>query len=163
MGLRTPAYAGMGLLVCWLLLVMAISDIKYMIVPDQLVLLLLLSGMGFIPFQLDKPTDGIIGAAIGLGIMLLIGILGKIIYKKPTLGGADIKLYTAMGLVVGYKGILTIFVLMTIIMAVHIMIEVLMGKVKKDDYRPMVPYLAIAATIYIVILREIGYNIMMVL
>jgi hypothetical protein len=49
MGVRDPALAIPVLFSLWLLLLMSIADIKYMIVPDQLIMLLVLTGLGFLP------------------------------------------------------------------------------------------------------------------
>ena len=103
--------------------------------------------------------EGIFGAIIGFGVMLLIGILGKLIYKTETLGGGDIKLFTALGLCVGKDGILMVFVLSTFITALHLGYLMARKLIKPREKRPLVPYIAIASTIYMVILRQMSYNI----
>ena len=40
-------------------------------------------------------------------------------YKKPAIGGADVKLFGALGLVTGVDGILFIFVVSTFLSAGH--------------------------------------------
>ena len=49
MGTDDAYYAFAAVFALWLLLEMSIADIKYMIVPDQLILLLLVCGIGLIP------------------------------------------------------------------------------------------------------------------
>lgn len=159
LGLEDPVYGIIALIACWLLLEMAISDIKYMIVPDQLIILLMVAGVGFVPHHINGPMAGIWGAAIGFFVMLLIGILGKIIYRKDTLGGGDIKLFTALGLCTGAEGILTIFVISTFVTAFHLAILLAKKLVKPGEQRPLVPYIAISSTIYMVILHQMSYNI----
>lgn len=39
-----------GLIACWILLIIALADLKYMIIPDQFVLLLAVSAVGFTPY-----------------------------------------------------------------------------------------------------------------
>ena len=78
LAMRNPVYGVAALAAVWLLLEMAIADIKYRIVPDQLVLLLVICGCGFIPFHEGGPLSGLWGALVGFGVMLLIGILGKL-------------------------------------------------------------------------------------
>lgn len=157
--LYKPGYAVAALAACWLLLEMAIADVKYRIIPDQLVLLLLVTGLGFIPFHRGGPIDGLWGALIGFGVMLLIGILGKLLYKKESLGGGDIKLFGALGLATGVDGIIIIFILTTLLSAAHTVYLLLRKKIKITDHRPMAPYIAVSSGIYLVLLHQIGYNI----
>ena len=118
--IEDPIYAVIVLATCWLLLEMAIADLKYMIVPDQFIILLMVAAIGFVPHHQDGPMAGIWGAIAGFLIMLLIGILGKIMYRKDSLGGGDIKLFTALGLCFGVRGVLWIFVLSTFVTAIHL-------------------------------------------
>lgn len=159
LGLEEPIYAIIALLTCWLLTEMAIADAKYMIVPDQLIILLMVAAIGFVPHHENGEFAGIWGAAIGFGIMLLIGLLGKLIYKKDTLGGGDIKLFTALGLCIGAEGILTVFVLSSVISAIHLSWLLARKRIKPREERPLVPYIAVSAMIYVVILRGMSYNI----
>lgn len=140
-----------GLCVIWLLLEMAIADIKYRIVPDQLILLLTVCALGFIPY-LGGWKPCLIGAAIGFGIMGGTALLGKLAYKRDTLGGGDIKLFTSLGLIMGPVGIVVTIVLTTLISAGHFVYLLSIKKIRKTDTVPMVPYIAIAATIYLVFL-----------
>lgn len=160
LALRDPLYSVAALAAVWLLLEMAIADIKYRIVPDQLVLLLVVCGCGFIPFHKAGPLSGLWGALIGFGVMFFIGILGRLIYRKDTLGGGDIKLFGALGLCCGGEGIITVFILTTLLSAGHLVYLLARKRVKLTDRQPMVPYIALAAGIYLVLLHEIRYNIM---
>ena len=160
LAMRDPVYGVAALAAVWLLLEMATADIKYRIVPDQLVLLLVICGCGFIPFHEGGPLSGLWGALAGFGVMLLIGILGKLIYRKDTLGGGDIKLFGALGLCCGLEGIIAVFILTTLLSAGHLVYLLLRRRVKCTDQQPMVPYIALAAGIYLVLLHEIRYNIM---
>ena len=103
--------------------------------------------------------EGIFGALLGFGVMLLVGVLGKLIYKTDTLGGGDIKLFTALGLCLGKEGIIAVFVRSTFITEIHLGYLTIRKLVKPREKRPLVPYIAIASTIYMVILHEMSYNI----
>ena len=144
-------FAVAGLCVIWLLLEMAIADIKYRIVPDQLVLLLTICGVGFIPY-LGSWKACLFGAAIGFGVMGGTALLGKLAYKRDTLGGGDIKLFTSLGLITGPVGIVVILVLTTLISSGHLVYLLAAKKIKRTDTVPMVPYIAVAATVYLVFL-----------
>ena len=88
LGLKEPLYAVAAVLSLWLLLEMSIADIKYKIVPDQLIMLLVITAIGYIPHHDGGPVEGLWGMLIGLGVMLLMAGLGKLIYKKTPLAEA---------------------------------------------------------------------------
>lgn len=159
MGLQNPLYAFPALIAIWLLLEMSIADIKYMIVPDQLIMLLVLTGLGFIRHHAFGVMDCLLGAAVGFGVLLIIVLISKIFYKEPAVGGADIKLFAALGLALGTDGIIAVFVISTFLSAGHFIWMMVKKGAKLTDERPMVPYIAAAATIYLVILHEMSYNI----
>ena len=159
MGLQNPLYAIPALIAIWLLLEMSIADIKYMIVPDQLIMLLVITGLGFIPHHAFGVMDCITGAAIGFGVLALIAVVGRLIYKKTAVGGADIKLFAALGLSLGTDGIISVFVISTFLSAGHFIWLMIKRGAKLSDERPMVPYISAAAIIYLVILHKMSYNI----
>ena len=159
LGLQNPLYAFPALIAIWLLLEMSIADIKYMIVPDQLIMLLVLTGLGFIRHHAFGVMDCLLGAAVGFGVLLIIALISKIFYKEPAVGGADIKLFAALGLALGTDGIIAVFVISTFLSAGHFIWMMVRKGAKLTDERPMVPYIAAAATIYLVILHEMSYNI----
>ena len=159
LGLQNPLYAFPALIAIWLLLEMSIADIKYMIVPDQLIMLLVITGLGFISHHAFGVMDCLVGAAVGFGVMLLIAVIGRLMYKKPAVGGADVKLFAALGLVLGTDGIVAVFVISTFLSAGHFIWMMVRKGAKLTDERPMVPYIAAAAAIYLVILHKMSYNI----
>ena len=159
LGLKEPLYAVVAMVSCWLLLEMSIADIKYRIVPDQLIMLLVLNAIGYIPYHAGGPMEGLLGAAAGFFVMLFMGILGKLIYKKETLGGGDIKLFAAIGLCFGVVETAAVFVFTTLISAAHFCILLAKKRIKISDRRPMVPYITVSSAIYLVFLHEMSYNI----
>ena len=161
LGLEEPLFAIPALAAIWLLLEMSIADIKYMIVPDQLIMLLVITGLGFIPHHAFGVMDCITGAAIGFGVLAIIAIVGRLIYKKTAVGGADIKLFAALGLALGTDGIISVFVISTFLSAGHFIWLMIKRGAKLSDERPMVPYISAAAIIYLVILHKMSYNIIM--
>lgn len=44
-----------SMITCWILTEMAIADARYMIVPDQLVILLMVAAVGFVPYHDRRP------------------------------------------------------------------------------------------------------------
>ena len=140
------------------MLEMSIADQKYMIVPDQLVLLLGVTSLGFLTRHPGGPLDAVWGALLGFGVLAAMALLAKLLYKKPAIGGADVKLFGVLGLVTGMDGILVIFVISTFLSAGHFIWLMLRQKAKLTDERAMVPYIAAAAGFYLVFLHDLLYN-----
>jgi leader peptidase (prepilin peptidase)/N-methyltransferase len=139
---------------------MSISDLKYMIVPDQFIMLLVLTGLGFLPqkmalYHRHAIYDSLIGAAAGLILMLVIALFSRAIYKKWALGGADIKLFTAIGFLTGLYGVLIIFVLTTFLSALHIGYLLIRRKTHLKETKPMVPYIAVSFGIYFLFIKSL--------
>ena len=139
-----------GSIAIWILLELSIADIKYRIVPDQYLVLLAVTGLGFISYH-ESWKVPLMGAAIGFALMALIAGTGKIFYQKMALGGGDIKLYAVLGFLTGIKGILFIFVISTFVSAAWFVIQIARGKIKRTDTQPMVPYISGAAALFIVV------------
>lgn len=137
------------LAVCWILLELSIADIKYRIVPDQLVILLAVSAVGFIQYHTGW-QDMLCGAALGIGIIGATALLGRVLYKRDAVGGGDIKLFAALGLLLGTKGVLAVFMISALISGAHMVILLASRRIKRNDTVPMVPYIAASAAIYMI-------------
>lgn len=129
-----------GLCACWALLIIGLADLKYMIIPDQFVIMLALTGIGFIPFHASY-LDLILGAAVGGGIMLLVAVIGGISYKKEVMGFGDVKLFASLGLVLGLKGIIVVLVGSSITAGIAAAAALASGRASKGDARPLGPYI----------------------
>jgi prepilin signal peptidase PulO-like enzyme (type II secretory pathway) len=145
---RTIPYQIAAFFAIWILLLVALSDIKYMIIPDQLVIALATSSIGFIPGYPDLiyPVQGTL---IGGGSLLIIGAVGKYIFKKDSLGFGDVKLMAAVGLIAGTKGTIVILVLTILSAGIIMSAGVLANRINKQDERPLGPYIAIFSSLYI--------------
>lgn len=141
------------LFVLVILLEMAISDAKYRIIPDPLSILLAVSAVGFIGFQ-EEWWEPLAGAGIGAGLILAIWGLGRLITHKDVFGGADLKFYAAMGLILGRGGVFMLFILTQILIAAHALYLVIFRRMDHRESLPMLPYAFAAATIYFLFLRD---------
>lgn len=95
-----------------LLLGIAITDARHYIIPDLFSVGGLILGLA-LSFAPGPPgvTSSILGAAIGFGLMYVVAILGEWAFKKPALGGGDIKMMAMVGAFLGpLQTLLTIFV-----------------------------------------------------
>ena len=127
------------------LIVILVIDLKEMIIPDILVLIVL--GLSIlhkalnyfiysIPFNI---VNSLLGAIIAGGIFLLI-----IVLSRGGMGGGDFTLIAALGFILGVKNILlTIF--LSFILGAIISIGLLATKVKtKKDPIPFGPFIILA-------------------
>jgi leader peptidase (prepilin peptidase)/N-methyltransferase len=94
-----------------ILLGIAITDARHYIIPDEfsfgglaigLLLSLRLGGPGLV--------DALIGGAVGFGLLQVVAVVGKWMFKEEAMGGGDIKMMAMVGAFVGWRGVvLTLF------------------------------------------------------
>lgn len=139
------------LCVLFIVLEMAIADQLYQTVPDQLGIALAVCAIAFIGYY-DKWYEPLIGAAIGLGISLVILLIGMALFRSGSIGGADIKFFTCIGLVTGKTGVVVIFILTTLLFALYSFVRIASRRGTIKDRNPMLPSAAAAVTIYFLFL-----------
>ncbi len=166
---ETTQIAVAGLVACWILLIIALADLKFMIIPDQFVLLLALTAIGFAPLWRDSgmadaaaQTGGLweslngfwqplIGMVIGGGFMLLCAAAGKLLFGQEAFGFGDVKLCAALGLVLGINGTIATLAAAVIISGFVAAGGLASGRYRKGDRKPFGPYLCGCAMAYILI------------
>ena len=141
-------YAFAALVSLWALLIIAVADQKYMIIPDQFVILLALSAFGYVPYH-QSYLAPLWGALIGGGCMLIIGVTGKLIFKKEALGFGDVKMFAAVGLITGPIGVSLILVASSFLSCVIFGVGLLRKKNKRTDVLPLGPYIALSTAVYL--------------
>ena len=100
-----------GALFGTLLLGIALTDAREYIIPNEftyggLAIGLILSAAG----GLSAVLAALVGAAVGFGILWLVGVAGRWAFKEEAMGGGDIKMMAMVGSFVGWQGVLlTIF------------------------------------------------------
>ena len=147
------------LCILFVVLEMAISDQLYQVAPDQFMWALVAIAIAFTDYY-DKWWEQTVGALIGFGISFAILILGNLLFKTGSIGGADIKFFGCMGLITGRSGVVIIFILTTIIFAIYSMIRIATGRGSIKDKNAMLPSGLAAVTIYFLFLWNID-NLLM--
>lgn len=137
-----------GLISLWLLLQIGMADKKYMIIPDQFVIALAVAAFGFIPFHSSYLTQ-LLGALMGGGSILMIGMLGRLLFRKEAMGFGDAKLFAAIGLMCGSKGVVIILMITIFSSAFVFGVGVMTGKIKSDGEQPLGPFICAAAALYL--------------
>ncbi len=151
---QSPMYGVAGLAALWILVQIAIADKKYMIIPDQLVIALTAVGFGFIPFSGPLKSQ-FLGALIGGGIFLVIGIFGRIIFRKEALGLGDVKLFASVGLICGMTGTIVVFFLTIFSSALFFGIGVATKKWRVDSVQPLGPFIAGTTGVFLLFRPEL--------
>ena len=142
------------------LAVLSMADIRYRILPDQVIILLAVTGMGLIPYH-GSWKACLLGTAIGFFGMGAVALIGKLAARRETIGGGDIKLFTALGFLAGPSGIILIFMATAFLSAAHFAILLATGRKKRADYLPMAPYIAICTAAYLVFFWGLGRELIL--
>lgn len=132
-----------ALLFISLLVIIHVSDVAYMLIPDKILLFFLpLLVMGRLLSPLEPWWDAVVGAVLGFSILLLIAMV-----SKGGMGGGDIKLFFLIGLVLGtLDSLLTLFLASVIGLIVGVVVLRVSGKGRKTPV-PFGPSIAVSAMI----------------
>lgn len=132
-----------ALLFISMLVIINVSDIAYMLIPNKILLFFLpLLAVGRVLSPLDPWWDSVLGAFVGFGILYLIAVV-----SRGGMGGGDIKLFFLIGLVLGtVNSLVTLFLASVIGMFVGIVVLKVRGQGRKTPV-PFGPSIAMAAMI----------------
>ena len=127
------AELAVALLFVSLLVIINVSDLAYMLIPNKILLFFLpLLIVARIISPLEPWWDSLLGAVIGFGLLLLIAIV-----SKGGMGGGDIKLFFLIGIVLG-----TVPTLLTLFLAsvVGMISGIIVLKVRNQGRKTPVPF-----------------------
>lgn len=128
-------------LVCYLLLKITVIDLKTQIIPSKLIVAIFFISLIY-KIYIGEIFDSITGMLISFFILWLIAVI-----SKGGMGGGDIKLISALGVLSGFKGILTIISLSFILGGI-VAVFLIITKVKsRKDAVPFAPFIAISTVI----------------
>lgn len=147
----------LGLIFVSTMIIITYSDIKYMIIPDELLLvsssliIVLKVFLGFASEEISNILDAgymiifmLIDALIMFVIMYVIKFIGDMLFKKESLGGGDVKMMCLVSIVLGYK--MSIFVIF-LASFLALPISIINAYKKNEAMLPYGPYLAIASVL----------------
>lgn len=151
LGMKNPQLGLSTLIVLWTLLLISLADGKYGIIPDQLCVLLAGVALGFIPFHKDF-TDILWGGLLGFGTIVALAFMGKMIWRRETIGFGDAKLCGALGMILGFYGVAMVMIGGTLMAGVYAAFALVSKRVGKYDEKPLGPFLAAAAAVYMIVI-----------
>ncbi len=107
-----PSWHGLqGAILLSLVLAIALIDARHYLIPDPLSLGGLVAGLALAP--LPGPPSvlaALLGAVAGFTVLFVVGLAGEWMFKKPAMGGGDMKMMAMIGAFLGPSGaMLTIF------------------------------------------------------
>jgi len=129
-----------------LLLITAIIDYEWMLILDTVLLAFSLFMVSYIMFAGASPEEHLLGAAIGMGVYLVIYLSARCLYKREAFGFGDVLLMGSVGFFLGKTHVVTA-VIMPFYMALAsiIIMKLLGGKIKRKKEIPFGPYICGAA------------------
>ncbi len=138
---------GASLLSCYLIAGAGI-DLRTKFLPDQITLVLMWLGLIASVDNLFVPAkEAIAGAVLGYVSLYSVNWVFKQVRGKTGMGHGDFKLLAALGAWAGYKMLLPIVLMSSLVGAVVGTAFLLMTRRGRDTYIPFGPYLAIAGWI----------------
>jgi leader peptidase (prepilin peptidase)/N-methyltransferase len=139
-------------------------DCDHMIIPDRVTYGGWVAGLVCSPLvpQLHGQftawagfREAVIGLAVGAGLLLLVSVVGRLIFRKDAMGLGDVKLLGGLGALLGWPAVLfIIFVASFLGSFVGIYLIIRRGR-RWQSRIPFGPYLAGAAVLWILGGREI--------
>ncbi len=130
------------------LIAISVIDLKYYIIPNKIVYPGLTIGLVLSTIKgLNQLRDSILGMGIGVGALILISLLGRVIFRKESMGMGDVKLAGLIGLFLGWKGVLLSLYAASIVGAIFgIGLMVFAGR-KRDSMIPFGPFIAVGSVV----------------
>lgn len=132
-------------------------DIDHYILPDRVTLGGIVLGL-FCSFMVPELHNAggrvsslllsFAGAAIGFGVLWLVAIIGRMIFKKEAMGFGDVKLMGAVGAFFGIKSIFFVIVCSSFLGAFFGIACILLKRKELQSRIPFGPFIAGAVLIY---------------
>ncbi len=132
-----------GLLFVSLLVIITVSDLAYMIIPDPVLLVFLIIFVVLrVFFPLQPWWDPLVAAVLGFAILYLLAII-----SKGGMGGGDIKLFFVLGIILGTKATLMTLFLASFFGSLFGLVKIIRKKHKRKQPIPFGPFISIGAII----------------
>lgn len=145
-----------SLIISSLLVLIFITDFKYMIILDSplVVSAIFLFLLQWFYLGLQTALLGLFYGFLSFLTMLFIGKIGNILFKKESLGGGDIKFSFIMGMILGFRFAMVALVFSTFLALPYAVASMLL---KKDNEVPFGPFLVSSVFIVFFFFEKFQY------
>ena len=134
--------------VCSVLVCVTFIDIEHQLVFDRFVIMLAVAGVGAIFFDGNTVWwEHLVGLGVATTFFFLVYFAGQWIFKKEALGGGDVKLAMAMGLLLGWKNFLFATLVSTVVASILLLILQKITKAEKGREYPFAPFLVLGCIV----------------
>jgi leader peptidase (prepilin peptidase) / N-methyltransferase len=133
-----------------LLVLISFIDLENLLIPDFLMLIGIGTGLAYSIYS-GKVVESLTGACFGFLFMLLLSTAAKYAFKKEAMGDGDIKLLVMFGANLGIERTLMSLVCASLTGAAVGLLLISLKILRRDDYIPFAPFLALGAIVSILI------------
>lgn len=141
----------LGIALTWALIALCFIDADTTLLPDDITLPLLWLGLLANVWQVFVPlTEAVLGAAVGYLFLWSVYWLFKLTTGKEGMGYGDFKLLAALGAWLGWKMLLPIILISSVVGAAVGMVLIVLARRGKDIPIPFGPYLTAAGFIALI-------------
>ena len=133
-------------------------DLDHTIIPDVFTIPGIIIGfaVSMLPGAIIVWEQSLIGIAVGGGGFALVGILGRLIFRKEALGFGDVKYAAMVGAFLGWKNLVLMLIIASFLGSViGITLILLSSKKGKSTYIPFGPFLTVGAWIAVYFGRDL--------
>lgn len=130
-----------ALLLISMLMIIFVSDMTYMVIPNKILLFFLLLFMSIRLWMLpDSFLMAVFGAFVGYSCIAVI-----ILFSQGGMGAGDMKLFGVLGFILGWKYVLITFFIAVFIGGILSVIYLLRKKLKRNEAIPFGPFIVVGA------------------
>lgn len=130
-----------GYILVSLSVIVMVADLKYMLIPNKVLLFFLPLLLILVLFFPEGPLwQHLLGAVLGGGILLLFALFGG-------MGVGDVKLFALLGWVIGFPNVILAFLIACLLGSVVGGMLMLVGLIKRKQRIPFGPWLVVGALI----------------
>ncbi len=146
----TFQFLSYGILILFLIPISFIDIDKGLVLNKLTILCFILGVLLILGFQIETWKNSLFGAIGGGGIIWLMGVLGKMIFRKDSLGFGDVKLLVTIGVYVGFPEVAMCLFLGICIAGVFIFGGLILKKLSLGNTIPFGPFIALGTLVYLI-------------
>lgn len=134
----------------YFLIVISFIDMATQLIYNKLLIYLMAFGLLFnLLFPVHSWPDSFLGLVAGGGSLLFFAVLGRVLFRKESMGMGDVKFAAVLGFFLGWKMVLLALFLGFVYAMVAFIVLSFSRKTRMQDYVPMAPFLAVGSLTFV--------------